>query len=1584
MPPVPRPRSRVGSFVAASRLLACVSLLVAFASAQHEGVEPVPKPAANTIDFARQVQPILAQHCYTCHGPDDKKRKADLRLDRRDDAFAVREGGAAFVAGDPEKSVALRHITSSDPDERMPPPDAGDALKPAEIATLRAWIAGGAPWSEHWAFVPPVRPPVPTVREATWPKNDVDRFVLSRLEQEGLRPSAEAARAAWLRRVTFDLIGLPPTPAELDAFVVDQGADAYEKVVDRLLADPRYGERMATDWLDLARYADSSGYQRDTPRQAWKWRDWVIEALNANMPFDQFTIEQLAGDLLPKPTLSQRIATGFNRNHPVNTEAGEELDEYRSAYVIDRVHTTATTWLGLSVGCAQCHDHKYDPISQREFYGFYDFFNHVKEKDNGFGRNPKPAIPAPGPDDEPRLADLQRRIDTLKKRLDRSDPLTDEAQREWEAAARARIGAPLSWTPMVPTERMAKHGSRLQPQDDGSILATGPVPARDTYELVFTPGKRTIHALRIEVLPDPSLPHGASGRADDGRFILGKIEAHFASVADSRDPPPIVFALAQADVVQKSDEDEHYLTAIEPGAIAGAVGIVEEQDGDEEETFKFGFGGGWTVAGDERKEPREAVLVPSEPLVCNETSLLRVSLTMGSPAKFKSLIGRFRVSACEESRVRTLLLPLQPSTWQALGPFVAKDVDSALATAFAPEQDFATAQWKKKYDAPVLPKEEPKSAKPGMAAGKDGKDAKAEPKGEPADAKPEAGDKPPAAKPAEVAEAAAPPSAEGDAGEAADDGPGDAGAEGEAKLPPKPKRLAWQERRDWRDGRGASLAVEGPAAAWYVARKVKCETARTMTLEFEGGAAAKVWLNGVVVAEYEAAIEPTPEALAAKAKLQAEKKKAAAAADEDEEEMFFRRRGDGPEPRRLRLGLRAGDNHLVLKLVGKGSGKGQAPRGMSPEAMFAMAMGVELDDDEAEALAAQFAPMGRRGGGGLSFECRLRAEGDDLLDYATMQSLRAPAPAANASTPPTAVGVPAATVVPAVANATTGPNATSHVEASAPVATKPADADEQKPKTPAERRVAAVRRWYRTRIDIAGRVLFEEIVRLRREKQKLEAKLPSALVMEELKTPRQTHLFVRGDYRKKGEKVTAGTPAVLPPMAADLPKNRLGLARWLVSPTHPLTARVAVNRAWQQVFGLGLVRTPDDFGIRGAVPSHPELLDWLATEFVRTGWNQKQLHRLLVLSATYRQSRAVAAELLAKDPENVLLARGPAQRLSAEMVRDQALSVSGLLVQKLGGPSVKPFQPPGLWQAVLGMGEWRNGTGDAVHRRGLYTYWKRGVPYPSAMVFDAAKRETCAVNRPRTTTPLQALVTLNDPVYVEAGKALGLRMHKDGGKDDDARLAFGFRLVTSRAPDADELAILRRLLADQRAHYADKVDQAKLLLGIKEPKGKGKAGGKAAAPDAKAKGKGKDAKPGANAGDAAVAEAPAKPSAEKAAAPAPAAKPGSEAGQPKAEGEAKNGEAPDDAKPGDGESSEAKPGDAKQGDAKPGEAKSGEAKPGDAKPSEAKAGDAAPAAAAAKAAVGGKLDPAQQPAEAAAWAQIGCTLLNLEAAIRRG
>ncbi|MBL8752705.1 MAG: DUF1549 domain-containing protein, partial [Planctomycetes bacterium] len=539
-----------------SRLVLLGALLIpATASAQHDGVAPATPPPAAAIDFARDVRPILAQHCYTCHGPDDQKRKAELRLDQKSSAFAARENGAAFVAGKPDESEAMRRILSTDDDERMPPPESGVTLKPAEIAVLQRWLTDGAAWSEHWAFVPPVRPPVPTVPDPAWPKNEIDHFVRAQHAARGLTPAAPAPREAWLRRVTFDLIGLPPTIAELDAFLQDKSPDAFEKVVDRLLADERYGERQASDWLDASRYADSSGYQRDTARQAWKWRDWVIEAFNKNMPFDQFTVEQLAGDLLPNATLGQKIATGFNRNHPVNTEAGEELDEYRSAYVIDRVHTTATTFLGLSLGCAQCHDHKYDPLTQKEFYGFYDFFNHVKEKDNGAGRNPKPAIAAPGPDDVPRLQDLERRIKTLKRRLDRDDPLADEAQLAWEKATRERLGAPIAWSTLVPTELMAQHGSRLSRLDDGSVLAGGPTPARDTYELVITPGKRRIEALRLEVLPDASLPHGASGRADDGRFILSGLEVRLASVADSSDPPRVVFATVQADVNQQRDED---------------------------------------------------------------------------------------------------------------------------------------------------------------------------------------------------------------------------------------------------------------------------------------------------------------------------------------------------------------------------------------------------------------------------------------------------------------------------------------------------------------------------------------------------------------------------------------------------------------------------------------------------------------------------------------------------------------------------------------------------------------------------------------------------------------------------------------------------------------------------------------------------------------------------------------------------------------------------------------------------------------------------------------------------------------------
>jgi len=1397
--------------------------------AQHDGVT-TPSSPATTVDFVRDVRPILTQHCFQCHGPDETKRKGELRLDRRADAFASRDGGAAFVAEDPSASLALARVVSTDPEERMPPPDAGDALSPAQIDVLQRWVAAGAPWPEHWAFVPPKQPIVPEVANAEWSRSAIDRFVLARLEREGLQPSQPAPRETWLRRVTFDLIGLPPTVQELDEFARDTAPDAFEKVVDRLLADKRYGERMATEWLDLARYADSSGYQRDVARTAWKWRDQVIEALNANQPFDRFTIDQLAGDLLPNPTLTQRIATGFNRNHPVNTEAGEELDEYRSAYVIDRVHTTATTWLGLTVACAQCHDHKYDPISQREFYSFYGFFNHVKEKDSaGFARNPKPAIPAPGPDDVPRLADLERRIKTLEARLEKDDPLADDAQEAWEKASLERIGEAIVWQTLEPTELMARHGSRLRRLDDGSILASGPVPARDTYDLVFSPGKRKIQALRLEVLPDPSMPHQASGRADDGRFILSRLEARLASVADSTDPPLILYALAAADVEQKRDEDAHYLTAIEPGSIAGSIAVGD--GGNEDDFAGFRFGGGWSVAGEERKEPREAILVPLEALEANDTSILRLTLHQGSRGKFKSLLGRFRVSFTEDPRVRSQLLAVAPTTWRAIGPFPAADQAAAFATAFPVEKDLATAEWKKKYDQPILPK--PDDGKGGKGAGKPkggeapGKPAappKSAPPTEPAaaptettTAKAKTGDEPapevatnaadpPKARAATKPAANEPVAEKPPAAPTADPEPADAApkndrsetttkgeksaevADGKPPEKPKPRRLEWTEHREWRDGDSARLPIEGPAAAWYVARKLTTAEPRTVVFELDGGAGAKVWLNGNLVAEFAPAPEPPAQP---KDKADA-KKPPEKGGDEDDDEPDFAmfQRGMDREPRTFRLGLRAGENHLVVKLVAKGA----LPR---PD------RGGPAKDDGAMAMDAAFEKFGpRRGGGGLSFTFGMKPEGDDLLDYETLVALRHRS-ADRAATNPAASAAAGAT--PAEASTTTTAAAAS-----------PAVAEPPKPLTPAQRRDKAIRRFYRTRIDVAGRVLFDELERLKKEKERLEAKIPQALVMEELATPRPTHVFVRGDYRKKGDRVETGTPSMLPPMANDLPKNRLGLARWLVAADNPLTARVTVNRAWQQFFGLGLVRTADDFGIRGTPPSHPELLDWLALEFVASGWDVKKLHRTIVLSATYRQSSAVTAAALERDPENVLLARGPHQRLSAEMVRDQALFASGLLVDTIGGESVKPFQPAGLWKSVLGAGEWKMDKGDAVYRRGLYVYWKRGVPYPSFTAFDASKRETCTVTRPRTTTALQALVLLNDPVYVEAGRALGDRMQREGGADDDARLGFGFRVVASRHASAAELAVLRSLLADLRTHWAadGNPEKAKELLAV--------------------------------------------------------------------------------------------------------------------------------------------------------------------------
>lgn len=1436
--------------------LTAVSLL-----AQHDGVI-ANKGQPEHLDFLRDVRPILAQHCYQCHGPDAEQRKGDLRLDRKQDALGNRgEYGAVIVPGKSSESALLQRIISTDPDEVMPPPKVDDPLKPHEVEILRRWIDAGSSWQEHWAFVPPVRPSLPPLKDNDWAKNDLDAFVLAALEQRGLRPSGEATREAWLRRVSFDLIGLPPTPKEIDAFVRDSSADAYEKVVDRLLADERYGERMASDWLDVARYADSSGYQRDSARIAWKWRDWVIQALNKNMPFDQFTIEQLAGDLLDNATLEQKIATGFNRNHPVNTEAGEELDEYRSAYVIDRVHTTATTWLGLTVACAQCHDHKYDPISQQEFYSFYGFFNSIKEKDSGRGRNPKPAIAAPGPDDQPKLQDLEQRIAMLKQRLEQDDPISDTYQARWETQTRERLGAPIAWTTLKPTEFMARYGSRLVLQEDDSVLATGPTPSRDTYDVVFTPGKREIQALRIEVLPDPSLPEGASGRADDGRFILSALTTHLTSVSDSSDPPLIAYAAAESDINQERNQDEHYLTAIEPGSFAASIAL--ESSSDSKGGFSSRSYGGWSIAGEERKQARHAVLVPTEPLKSNAMSLLRLTLEQHSSNKFKSLIGRFRVSFTEDPRIREQLVPLANSNWRSIGPFPAPSTAEAFATEFGPEKDqgLEKPQWKKKFTQPILP--EPVAAK--KPSSDSGKSAPGKAEASKAEAKPEA--KQPD-KPLEVTASAQTvdgksPVANKTAASKAEQPIAEASKQDKPKKKPKAKRLAWVEQRTWRDGDAATVSVAGPAAASYVSRKITTKSARTARLTFRGGVGAKIWLNGNLVGSF----EPTPKPAVPADKSDDPKVMAMFDPAMFDPAMFDPamfdpamfdpaaleklsqgRRGSSPaKEHELHIGLRAGENHLVIKVVGEGAAAKPSRRGADSPSMASS--------------------MSRSRSSRTSFTFTMTPEGEDVLNYETTLAVLA---RQHGQAQPVVLDAAA------IKKATT--------------LTKKSEAKTKL--TPAERRAKVVRKWYRSNIDAAGRVLAAELRKLEREKAEVESKLPSALVMEELDTPRVTDIFIRGDYRNRGDKVQVGTPSMLPPMPKDLPRNRLGLAKWLVSGNHPLTARVAVNRAWQQFFGRGIVSTPGDFGIRGAQPSHPLLLDWLATEFVASKWNLKQLHRLISLSATYRQNAFASAEALASDPDNTMLARGPHQRLTAEMVRDQALLASGLLKQKIGGESIRPHQPEGLWRATLGMGKWNESKGDDKYRRGLYVYWKRGVPYPSFMAFDASKRETCTVSRNNTTTPLQALITLNDPVYAEAGRHLGARICKDGGEDDKARITFGFRLVTSRNPELRELDILSKLLGNLRTAYEADEKAARQVLGLAEKK----------ASDDRS----------AQAGSAANSAKPSKPA---------------------------NPSKPDEpSKP--AEQTKAHPTNASKN--------------------------------------------LPKPAEAAAWAQLGCTLLNLEAAIRRG
>ncbi|MBM3813512.1 MAG: DUF1553 domain-containing protein [Acidimicrobiia bacterium] len=979
-------------------------------------VSAAPAQTAKPIDFNRDIRPILSDHCFACHGPDEKARMVNLRLDIREGAFAAKGEARYIVPGNAAASLLYQRVSHAKPVLRMPPASTGRTLTEQQVSLIRRWINEGAAWETHWSYLPPSRPALPAVSNRAWPRNPIDHFVLARLEKEGLKPSPETDKTTLLRRVTLDLTGLPPAPADLAAFLTDRSPNAYERVVDRLLNSPHYGERMAMQWLDLARYADTHGYHIDSHRDMWPWRDWVIRAYNDNKPFDQFTLEQLAGDLLPAPTREQRVATGFNRNHMINFEGGAIPEEYLAEYVVDRVEATSTIWMGMTMGCARCHDHKYDPISQRDFYRLFAFFNTVAEKGlDGRRGNAEPLIPvAP----QGQIMELDALECAIREKRDAMDEKQiDAALAAWEKTLRRPFAAPV-------TDGIAAHFPF-----DGNL-------------------------------------HDVSGSYLHGRPIDG-----------------------------------------EPGFPGGIIDKALSLTADD-----------------------HVRLAPRLPV--------------------------------DTSKPFTVALWIRPSSDKAE---VIEIFQGALELSTEPS-----------YYMPEL------------------------------------------------------------------------------KRVARLRFQGFQTQEPIVIGQWTHVAFTRESGAYGL---------------FLHGEPAKLEL-------FEKPIEPSVEtALEIKGY-----------------------RGSLDDVRIYSRAITAAEARTIAL--------------HHPAAALLEIPAAKRDKDQKPRLREYF------------------------LTHAAPEPLR-----------------------------------TQHAELKA----------------------------------------------LEKRKEQMERAVPTVMVMQEMGKPRETHMLGRGDYRNKGEKVTAGVPSTLPPLPPGAPSNRLGLAQWLLDPANPLTARVTVNRYWQMYFGHGLVKTSEDLGSQGEAPSHPELLDWLATEFVRLKWDVKAMQRLIVTSATYRQSSKVTPALLERDPENRLLARMSRFRLSAEFIRDNALAASGLLKPAIGGPSVFPYQPPGLWEEMAFHGiysaqTYTPGKGEDLYRRGMYTFWKRTVPPASLATFDAPDREKCTARRAITNTPLQALILMNDPTYVEAARHLAQRALREAGRDASRRIEHIFRQVTLRKPTTREVAILRDLERLQLAAHTANTENSRALL----------------------------------------------------------------------------------------------------------------------------------------------------------------------------
>jgi hypothetical protein len=1123
------------------------------------------------IDFNRQVQPILSGHCYKCHGPDDKSREASLRLDRRESATAEAESGALpIVPGKPAESELVLRIRATDGDMLMPPAEANKPLTDAQKQILEQWIAEGAEYEAHWAFVPPRQASLPAVKQTEWPKNAIDYFILARLEAEGLTPSPEADRHTLARRAALDLVGLPPTPEEADAFVADTSSDAYERYVDRLLASPSYGERWARRWLDLARYADTNGYEKDRVRSMWPYRDWVIDALNADMPFDQFTIKQIAGDLLPHATLEDRIATGFHRNTMINEEGGVDPLEFRYHSMIDRVATTATTWLGLTMACAQCHTHKYDPIPHQDFYRMMAFLNNADELE----------MDVPKPDITARRAELQAQIDAAVADLKNQFPTEGD----------------LRWHDAQPTRVESEAGSTVAIQEDGAVLISGANPESDVYTVTLESPAPRVSTIELMALTDASLGGNGPGRTPHGNFVVTEINVTAAPLDGSSPPREIKPTQAETNFAQDGFPAAH---AIDGNPRTGWA-IHGKNKWNVNRILTLGLEQPIDFAGGTRWTFRIAQQYGGH------HTLGRFRIRLGEPLndprpieqrRQEHLAHRFKEWVASEG-ARTghwrLLKPL--SATSEIPVLTILDDDSVLATADQSKSDTYHIR---------------------LACDLQGVTA-----------------------------------------------------------------LRLEAMVDDR------LPVRGPGRIYYE------------------GPFGDFYLSTFAV---QSGGQPAPFRSATHS-FASGAFTAATAVDAD------------PQTGWSINGAQGRSHSAVFVFEQPLNTTGEIDLRMLFERYYAAGMGrfrIWATTDPAPAPARDL-PI--------------------AVDERLLQAGAAPDPDQH-------------------------PALLDHFLSVAPeMAAARAKIDALRAQMPA---------------------------------------YPTTLVFAErpVHNPRATFVHPRGEYLQRGDAVTAEIPSLFDPLDPAAPRDRLTFARWLVDPQNPLVGRVTMNRQWAVLFGRGIVSTTEDFGYQGQRPTHPALLDWLAVELVNRGWSLKQMHRLIVTSATYRQSSRTTPELLNKDPENRLLARAPRVRFDAEMVRDAVLKASGLLSSKLGGPSVFPPQPPGITsEGAYGPLEWKVSTGEDRYRRGLYTFAKRTAPYAMFNTFDAPSGEACVARRDESNTPLQALTLLNDEVFVEAAQALGDQLARQSGTVEE-RVTNLFRRCLARSPSEAE----RVLLTDFHQHQLDRL-----------------------------------------------------------------------------------------------------------------------------------------------------------------------------------